>query len=156
MECIFNTILANFIIFWSIFISYGGAISSTELAEIKKAIFEGEEMKGLKRQLSDNILTTGDLVTIQQHQETLLKTTLKNYNKLQIETENLKLQYRTLEMYSKLSLPETCSALRKTGLNESVKAMINPAGLDKSLPAIQVSHYIKVAKGGVSSRSRYN
>ena len=79
-----------------------------------------------------------ELVTTLQHQDTLMKTTLKNYDELQMETEDLKLKYRTLEMYSKLSLPETCSALRKTGLNESVTAMINPAGLDKSLAAIQV------------------
>ena len=131
-------VIANFIIFLSIFVGYGRAISSTELAEIKKAIFEDEKMKGIDRQLGDNIMTTGELVTAQQHQETLMKTTLKNYNELLMETEELKLKYSTLEMYSKLSLPETCSALRKTGLNESVTAMINPAGLDKSLAAIQV------------------
>ena len=81
-------VISNFILFLSLFVGYGQAISSTELAEIKKAIFEGEEMKGLNRQLSDNIMTTGELVTAQQNQETVI--------------EDLKLQYRTLEMYSKV------------------------------------------------------
>ena len=80
--------ISNFILFLSIFVGYGQAISSAELAEIKKAIFEDEEMKGLNRQLSDNIMTTGELVTAQQNQETLI--------------EDLKLQYSTLEMYSKV------------------------------------------------------
>ena len=141
-------VTANIIIFLSIFVGYGRSISLTELAEIKKAIFEDEKMKGIDRQLGDNIMTTGELVTAQQHQETLMKTTLKNYNELLMETEELKLKYSTLEMYSKLSLPETCSALKKTGLNESVTAMINPAGIDKSLPAIQVSHYLYRSRAG--------
>ena len=81
-------VISNFILFLSLFVGYGQAISSTEWAEIKKAIFEGEEMKGLNRQLSDNIMTTGELVTAQQNQETVI--------------EDLKLQYRTLEMYSKV------------------------------------------------------
>ena len=95
-------LIANFILFLSLFVGYGQAISSTELAEIKKAIFEDEEMKGLNRQLSDNIMTTGELFTAQQNQEILLKTTLENYNELQMETEELKLKYSTLEMYSKV------------------------------------------------------
>ena len=81
-------VIANFILFLSLFVGYGQAISSTELAEIKKAIFEDEEIKGLNRQLSNNIMTTGELVTAQQNQETLI--------------EDLKLQYSTLEMYSKV------------------------------------------------------
>ena len=68
----------------------------------------------------------------------LMKTMLKNYNELHIETENLKLQYRTLEMYSRLTLPETCSELKKTGLNKSVAAMINPAGLEQMFSAMEV------------------
>ena len=81
-------VISNFILFLSLCVGYGQAISSTELAEIRKAIFEDEEMKGLNRQLSDNIMTTGELVTAQQNQETVI--------------EDLKLQYRTLEMYSKV------------------------------------------------------
>ena len=95
-------------------------------------------VKKNNEQHDDLVKKNKELVTTLQHQDTLMKTTLKNYDELQMETEDLKLKYRTLEMYSKLSLPETCSALRKTGLNESVTAMINPAGLDKSLAAIQV------------------
>ena len=107
-------------------------IEKTHAAFVKK-ISELVEKKH-----DDLVKKNNEVVAALQNQETLMKTTLKNYNELQIETENLKLQYRTLEMYSKLSLPETCSALKKTGLNESVAAMINPAGLDKSLAAIQV------------------
>ena len=94
--------ISNFILFLSIFVGYGQAISSAELAEIKKAIFEDEKMKGIDRQLGDNIMTTGELVTALQYQDTLIKTTLNNYNELQMETENLKLQHRTLEMYTKV------------------------------------------------------
>ena len=86
----------------------------------------------------DLVKKTNELVTALQNQDTLMKTMLKNYNKLQIETENLKLQYRTLEMYSKLTLPETCSDLKKTGLNRSVTAMINPAGLEQMFSAMEV------------------
>ena len=103
-----------------------------QFTEVYDRIIENEKKH------KDVVRKNNELFTALQNQETLMKTTLKNYNELQSETENLKLQYRTLEMYSKLSLPETCSALRKTGLNESVTAMINPAGLDKSLAAIQV------------------
>ena len=95
-------------------------------------------VKKNNEQHEDLVKKNNELVTALQNQDTLMKTTIKNYSELQLETEDLKLKYRTLEMYSKLSLPETCSALRKTGLNESVTAMINPAGLDKSLAAIQV------------------
>ena len=103
-----------------------------QFTEVYDRIIENEKKH------NDVVRKNNELFTALQNQETLMKTTLKNYNELQSETENLKLQYRTLEMYSKLSLPETCSALKKTGLNESVAAMINPAGLDKSLAAIQV------------------
>ena len=103
-----------------------------QFTEVYDRIIENEKKH------NDVVRKNNELFTALQNQETLMKTTLKNYNELQSEIENLKLQYRTLEMYSKLSLPETCSALRKTGLNESVTAMINPAGLDKSLAAIQV------------------
>ena len=103
-----------------------------QFTEVYDRIIENEKKH------NDVVRKNNELFTALQNQETLMKTTLKNYNELQSETENLKLQYRTLEMYSKLSLPGTCSALKKTGLNESVSAMINPAGLDKSLAAIQV------------------
>ena len=103
-----------------------------QFTEVYDRIIENEKKH------KDVVRKNNELFTALQNQEILMKTTLKNYNELQSETENLKLQYRTLEMYSKLSLPETCSALKKTGLNESVSAMINPAGLDKSLAAIQV------------------
>ena len=86
----------------------------------------------------DLVKKNNELVTAMQNQDTLMKTMLKNYNKLQIETENLKLQYRTLEMYSRLTLPETCSELKKTGLNKSVAAMINPAGLEQMFSAMEV------------------
>ena len=86
----------------------------------------------------DLVKKTNELVTALQNQDTLMKTMLKNYNELQMETENLKLQYRTLEMYSRLTLPETCSELKKTGLNKSVAAMINPAGLEQMFSAMEV------------------
>ena len=86
----------------------------------------------------DLVKKNNELVTAMQNQDTLMKTMLKNYNELQMETENLKLQYRTLEMYSRLTLPETCSELKKTGLNKSVAAMINPAGLEQMFSAMEV------------------
>ena len=86
----------------------------------------------------DLVKKNNELVTAMQNQDTLMKTMLKNYNELQMETENLKLQYRTLEMYSNLILPETCSELKKTGLNKSVAAMINPAGLEQMFSAMEV------------------
>ena len=141
--------LANIFLYLSILFRYGQAISATEMAEIKKAIFEDDKMKGLDRQLNDNIMTTGELVTALQHQATLMNTTLNDYNELKAaqlaqnqlhekETKALKLQYHTLEMYSKLTLPETCTELKKTGLNESVTAMINPAGLEQMFSPMEV------------------
>ena len=103
-----------------------------QFTEVYDRIIENEKKH------NDVVRKNNELFTALQNQETLMKTTLNNYNKLLMETEELKLKYSTLEMYSKLSLPETCSALKKTGLNESVTAMINPAGIDKSLAAIQV------------------
>ena len=129
-------VIANIFLCLSLLIHYGQAISATDLAEIKQAIFEDEKMKGIDRQLSDNIMTTGELVTALQNQETFVNELKEAHER---ETKALKLSYTTLEMYAKLSLPKTCSALKKTGLNETVTAMINPAGLDKSLAAIQSS-----------------
>ena len=54
------------------------------------------------------------------------------------ETKDLKSKLKTLDMYAKLFLPETCSELKKTGLNEPVTALINPAGSDKEFEPIQV------------------
>ena len=92
----------------------------------------------IEKNHDDLVKKNNELVTALQNQDTLMKTMLKNYNKLQMETENLKLQYRTLEMYSRLTLPETCSELKKTGLNKSVAAMINPAGLEQMFSAMEV------------------
>ena len=92
----------------------------------------------IEKNHADLVKKNNELVTALQNQDTLMKTMLKNYNKLQMETENLKLQYRTLEMYSRLTLPETCSELKKTGLNKSVAAMINPAGLEQMFSAMEV------------------
>ena len=128
-------VIANIFLCLSLLIHYGQAISATDLAEIKQAIFEDEKMKGIDRQLSDNIMTTGELITALQNQETFVNELKEAHER---ETKALKLSYTTLEMYAKLTLPETCSALKKTGLNETVTAMINPAGIDKSLAAIQV------------------
>ena len=142
-------VIANILLCLSILFRYGQAISATEMAEIKKAIFEDDKIKGLDRQLNDNIMTTDELVTALQHQTTLMNTTLNDFNELKAaqlaqkqshekETKDLKLKYDTLEMYAKLSLPETCSALKKSGLNKSVTAMINPAGLEQMFPAMEV------------------
>ena len=92
----------------------------------------------IEKNHADLVKKNNELVTAMKNQDTLMKTMLKNYNELQMETENLKLQYRTLEMYSKLTLPETCSELKKTGLNKSVTAMINPAGLEQMFSAMEV------------------
>ena len=92
----------------------------------------------VEKKHDDFVKKNNELVTALQNQDTLMKTMLKNYNELQMETENLKLQYRTLEMYSRLTLPETCSDLKKTGLNKSVAAMINPAGLEQMFSAMEV------------------
>ena len=92
----------------------------------------------IEKNHADLVKKNNELVTALQNQDTLMKTMLKNYNELHIETENLKLQYRTLEMYSRLTLPETCSELKKTGLNKSVAAMINPAGLEQMFSAMEV------------------
>ena len=92
----------------------------------------------VEKKHDDFVKKTNELVTALQNQDTLMKTMLKNYNELHMETENLKIQYRTLEMYSRLTLPETCSDLKKTGLNKSVAAMINPAGLEQMFSAMEV------------------
>ena len=134
--------ITNIVLCLSVFVQYGQAISATDWqnvkAELKREIFEDERMKRLDTQLSDNILTTDELVTALQNQEALVKTTLNDYNELKAAQLDLKLKYKTLEMYSRLSLPETCSALRKTGLNESVTVMINPMGLDQTFAPIEV------------------
>ena len=103
-----------------------------QFTEVYDRIIENEKKH------NDVVRKNNELFTALQNQETLMKTTLKNYNELQSETENLKLQYRTLEMYSRLTLPETCSELKKTGLNKSVAAMINPAGLEQMFSAMEV------------------
>lgn len=142
-------VIANIVLHLSFLVQYGQAISATDLgnlkAELKKEIFEDEKMKKLGTQITENIMATDEIVTALQHQETLLNTTLNDYKELkeaqlahEQETKDLKLRFKTLEMYSKLSLPETCSALRKTGLNESISAMINPAGVDQTFAPIEV------------------
>ena len=144
-------LIAKIVFYLSLFVQYGQgqAISASELsnlkAELKKEIFEDEKMTKLGTQLTDNIMATGEIVTALQHQEILMNATLNDYNELkeaqlaqERETNDLRLQFKTLEMYSKLTLPETCSALRKTGMNESVTAMINPAGVDEAFAPIEV------------------
>ena len=44
-------VIANIFLYLSILFRYGQAISATDMAEIKKAIFEDEKIKGLDRQL---------------------------------------------------------------------------------------------------------
>jgi hypothetical protein len=114
--------------------------SYTRIIEIEKkhADFVKKNNDLFEKNHDEFMKKNNELVTALQNQDALIKTMLKNYNELQMETENLKLQYRTLEMYSKLTLPETCSALKKTGLNKSVTAMINPAGLEQMFSAMEV------------------
>ena len=56
----------------------------------------------VEKKHDDFVKKNNELVTAMQNQDTLMKTMLKNYNELQMETENLKLQHRTLEMYTKV------------------------------------------------------
>jgi septal ring factor EnvC (AmiA/AmiB activator) len=68
-----------------------------------------------------------------------LKEAQKTQNELnEKETKDLKSKLKTLDMYAKLFLPETCSELKKTGLNEPVTTLINPAGSDREFAPIQV------------------
>ena len=94
------TVIANIVLCLSLFVHYGEAISAADLAEIKTAIFEDEKMKGLDSQLSDNIMTTGELVTALQYQETFVNELKEAHER---EIKDLKLSYTTLEMYSKLT-----------------------------------------------------
>ena len=95
-------VIANILLYLSILFHYGQAISATDMAEIKKAIFEDDKIKGLDRQLNDNIMTTGELVTALQNQETFVNELKEAHER---EIKDLKLSYMTLEMYSKLTLP---------------------------------------------------
>ena len=95
-------VIANILLCLSILFRYGQAISATDMAEIKKAIFEDDKIKGLDRQLNDNIMTTGELVTALQNQETFVNELKEAHER---EIKDLKLSYMTLEMYSKLTLP---------------------------------------------------
>ena len=68
-----------------------------------------------------------------------LKEAQKTQNDLhEKETKDLKSKLKTLDMYAKLFLPETCSELKKTGFNEPVTALINPVGSDREFAPIQV------------------
>ena len=67
-------------------------IEKTHAAFVKK----NNELVEMK--YDDLVKKYNEVVAALQIQETLMITTLKNYNELQIETENLTLQYRTLEI----------------------------------------------------------
>ena len=89
-------VIANIFLCLSLLIHYGQAISATDLAEIKQAIFEDEKIKGIDKQLSDNIMATGELVTALQNQETFVNE-LKEAHEREIKDLN------DVEMYSKLT-----------------------------------------------------